>query len=419
MSQNDPNARNGGDVPDSADDVILSEETAAPGARKPAPPTTLTPHDLATPYVLDALEVDEREAFERHLAHCATCQVRVADLEEAALLLPDALVAPPADLPDAFPFLLRDVAHETLPFPTESADEGAEQGESEAVEEPARVSGDDEEAQFTPVADTTDDDAELVPSTEPETPAETAGPQVDESEEPPPAPARQTGGKRSKSKKRDLHSTPEPADSAPEELPVPQVPSRPPGRIRPGVRPQAGAQTGTATRGPARSAGLTPAVVAALALGVVALGLFLWALLLLGRVGDLEDEVSQQNEEIVTLRQQANATSYTLTPTTSGPQGASGTFFFSLPDQQGALVARGLGQAPDGWAYQIWLINDDESTPVAGPTFSVDANGEAVVPLTAEVSTFDAVAVSVEPVGGSPAPTSQVILQGRLGGAAG
>ena len=419
MSQNDPNARNGGDVPDSADDVILSEETAAPGARKPPPPTTLTPHDLATPYVLDALEVDEREAFERHLSHCATCQVRVADLEEAALLLPDALVAPPADLPDAFPFLLRDVAHETLPFPTESADEEAELGDSESAEDPAVISGDDEEVQFTPVADTSADDSESATSTELETPVEETEPQSDDVDEPLPAPARQTGGKRNKSKKRDVQSTPEPVGVTTEEPPAPQVPSRPPGRIRPGVRPQAGAQTGSATRGPARSAGLTPAVVAALALGVVALGLFLWALLLLGRVGDLEDEVSQQNEEIVTLRQQANATSYTLTPTTSGPQGASGTFFFSLPDQQGALVARGLAQAPDGWAYQIWFINDDESTPIAGPTFSVDANGEAVVPLTAEVSTFDAVAVSVEPVGGSPAPTSQVILQGRLGGAAG
>ena len=163
----------------------------------------------------------------------------------------------------------------------------------------------------------------------------------------------------------------------------------------------------------------TPAVVAALALAVVALGLFLWALLLLGRVGDLDDEISQQNQEITALRQQANATAWTLTPTSNGPPNASGTFFFSLPDQLGALVVRGLDPAPNEWAYQIWFIDDDESAPVAGPIFQVDENGEALIPLAAEPATFDGVAISLEPASGSPAPTSQVVLQGRLGGAAG
>ncbi|MCC6703237.1 MAG: anti-sigma factor [Thermomicrobiales bacterium] len=407
---NRPNGRNG-EHPDDGDDVILSEQTAAPGARAASPPTTLTPHDLATPYVLDALEIDEREAFERHLANCHACQVRVADLEEAALLLPDAMVTPPADLPDAFPYLLRDVAHETLLL---VADPLPDEGDEPEPEEPGITPGeaDEPESGFTPAEpETPDAEPELEP--EPEAVAESV--EEEAVAEPVPAEIPAPVEKRSKSKKSPKQA---PAPVAAEEIAQPVRPARPPGRIRPGVRvpPPNGAGAGG---GSARDFQLTPTTVAALALGLVALGLFLWSLLLLGRVGDLESEIDQQNEEITALRQQANATAYTLTPTTNGPAGASGTFFFSLPDQQGALVVRGLNAAPNGWAYQLWFIDDDETAPTPGPLFQVDENGEALVPLLAEVSTFDAVAISLEPAGGSPAPTSQVILQGRLGGAAG
>ncbi len=427
MSQHDDaRSRKRGSAPDSEDDVIISEETALPGMRKP-PPTTLSPHDLATPYVLDALEVDEREAFERHLINCTACQVRVADLEEAALLLPDALVTPPADLPDAFPFLLRDVAHETLPFTGDQSphDDVADREAGEIVDAVPETDG---STGFTPVPDEPEPPAEPSVSANDETPAdgdpvaETVTPEPEAIEEPvATSPARANAKQKQKQKKRETRPEPAP-EAAPESTaPEPETPlrtARPPGRIRPGVRPQP-VPTAESHAGSPREFQITPAVVAALALGLVALGLFLWALLLLGRVGDLDDELDQQNQEITSLRQQANATAYTLTPTTNGPAGASGTFFFSLPDQQGALVVRGLDAAPNGWAFQIWFIDDDESSPSSGPTFQVDENGDAVVPLTADVATFDAVAVSLEPAGGSPAPTSQVILQGRLGGAAG
>jgi hypothetical protein len=402
-----PGPANGDDA-DGADDVILSEQTAAPGSRPASPPTTITPHDLATPYVLDALDLDEREAFERHLVTCEACQARVAELEDAGVLLPDALVSPPADLPDAFPFLLRDVAHETLPLSADPflAESPVEPGSQESTTPAEEHEAD---AGFTPV----DNEAESAPSPEPVT----TGPAVDELEaeqetaDEVPAPA---DTQRSSSKKR-ARTEPE---VMPESPAYPVRPARPPGRIRPGVPPPAGLAA-DASAVPMRGLQITPAVVAALTLGVIALGLFLWALLLLGRVGDLDDEIGQQNQEIAALRQQANATAWTLIPSSSGPANASGTFFFSLPDQLGALVVRGLNPAPNEWAYQIFFIDDDESAPIAGPTFQVNENGEALVPLAADVATFDGVAISLEPAAGSPAPTSQVLLQGRLGGAAG
>jgi anti-sigma-K factor RskA len=43
-----------------------------------------TVHELTAAYVLDALEPEEREAFEDHLATCPSCQEEVADLSIAA-----------------------------------------------------------------------------------------------------------------------------------------------------------------------------------------------------------------------------------------------------------------------------------------------------------------------------------------------
>jgi anti-sigma factor RsiW len=56
-------------------------------------------HDLVAVYALDALDDDERAAFEQHLADCATCRAELAELrvvtEELAVELSE---APPARL---------------------------------------------------------------------------------------------------------------------------------------------------------------------------------------------------------------------------------------------------------------------------------------------------------------------------------
>ena len=126
----------------------------------------------------------------------------------------------------------------------------------------------------------------------------------------------------------------------------------------------------------------SPAAVAALILAIAGVGIFLWALILQGRVNDLQGEADAQATQLAQIRLQSNATAYTLSPTADGPPTGSGTFFFSLPDQRGALVARGLKSAPAGQTYQIWYLQTG-SDPVAGPTFAVTAQGDAVVPLTA------------------------------------
>ena len=57
-------------------------ELLAAGGRRHVDAETV--HELSAAYVLDALEPEEREAFEEHLASCASCQEDVADLSLAA-----------------------------------------------------------------------------------------------------------------------------------------------------------------------------------------------------------------------------------------------------------------------------------------------------------------------------------------------
>ena len=54
----------------------------------------MDPHDLTAAYALDALDVDETEAYERHLGQCEECREQLAALNETAASLAFAAVAP-------------------------------------------------------------------------------------------------------------------------------------------------------------------------------------------------------------------------------------------------------------------------------------------------------------------------------------
>lgn len=88
------------------------------------------------------------------------------------------------------------------------------------------------------------------------------------------------------------------------------------------------------------------------------------------------------------------------------------------PEQKtGVLVARNLPKVEPNRTYELWLI--DGSEPIPAGTFNTDANGTAIFEidrLTAagEPKKF---AITVEPAGGSQAPTGQILLIGDYRGA--
>ncbi len=69
-----------------------------------------------------------------------------------------------------------------------------------------------------------------------------------------------------------------------------------------------------------------------------------------------------------------------------------------------------LPALPRGRVYQAWTIAKGTTTPAPSLTFAPNADGVAVVALPADAGRLAAVAVTVEPDGGSKAPTTKPIL---------
>lgn len=76
------------------------------------------------------------------------------------------------------------------------------------------------------------------------------------------------------------------------------------------------------------------------------------------------------------------------------------------------IAARDLPPAGTGRTYQLWAIREGE--PASLGTFDTDARGRATVLLRVDSAlSFDVTAVTEEPAGGSPLPTTTPLLLGE------
>lgn len=73
------------------------------------------------------------------------------------------------------------------------------------------------------------------------------------------------------------------------------------------------------------------------------------------------------------------------------------------------LTMHGLPALPAGHVYQAWTLPKGSKTMVPSRTFVPDAHGAAIVPVGTNAAGTAAVAVSVEPEGGSKAPTTKPV----------
>ncbi len=144
-------------------------------------------------------------------------------------------------------------------------------------------------------------------------------------------------------------------------------------------------------------------------------------------VADQSTELKAETSEMATLSAEASkaraimdtltdsaAMRVTLNATPAAkplPQGRA-TY---LPDK-GTLVftANNLDPLPAAKVYELWLIPANGSAPVSAGTFHPDARGYASVVMPELPSGVQAKAfgVTIEPEGGSPAPTLPIILSG-------
>jgi anti-sigma-K factor RskA len=142
-----------------------------------------------------------------------------------------------------------------------------------------------------------------------------------------------------------------------------------------------------------------------LALGAAALlviGLFSWNMILQGEVRDLQGQVQNlqapQESRMVALE---------------GPGAAHGAQVevMILSDERAVLMAEDMPPVPKEKTFQIWIIDDD--VPQPSGLFETKEDPVATV-IDQPLSGADAVAVSVEPEGGSPEPTTDPMLTAKL-----
>lgn len=77
------------------------------------------------------------------------------------------------------------------------------------------------------------------------------------------------------------------------------------------------------------------------------------------------------------------------------------------------LTSRGLPDLPAGKVYQVWIIHGN-NPPIPEPTFTTNERGEGASDIPSFPAAGDVIAVTVEPEGGSKAPTSKPVLVSTL-----
>ncbi|MDR2322503.1 MAG: anti-sigma factor [Microbacterium sp.] len=91
------------------------------------------------------------------------------------------------------------------------------------------------------------------------------------------------------------------------------------------------------------------------------------------------------------------------------PEGGTATAHWSASMGAAVLVADGLGRLDAAKTYELWFVRG--STPVSAGVFEA-AQGVTTAQLKGAMHAGDAIAVTIEPAGGSPTgkPTSEPIL---------
>ncbi len=121
----------------------------------------------------------------------------------------------------------------------------------------------------------------------------------------------------------------------------------------------------------------------------------------------LQEEVREQQTQFASLSKIESA--IVVPPTDAGPIEASGTLF--LNGDQGTFLLAGLEPLPEDQTYQLWVAADDQPIVSAGLVPLNDGPITAfsfTPPLPADEITV--VGLSIEPAGGSPEPTGEIVL---------
>jgi anti-sigma-K factor RskA len=173
----------------------------------------------------------------------------------------------------------------------------------------------------------------------------------------------------------------------------------PPPTLRSRILDEAAAERPNVVSLPRRRWALPVAAAAAVAAGIAAVALALWAADLSQQLDEVQAEQHRANEALVALID-PNASHVEL-------EGADGVLVIDDESGEGTLVISGLERAPSEMTYEAWVVQGEQPMPAG--LFSGGGN-QTVVPLTVPVPRGAIVAVTVEPAGGVDRPRGQQII---------
>jgi anti-sigma-K factor RskA len=131
--------------------------------------------------------------------------------------------------------------------------------------------------------------------------------------------------------------------------------------------------------------------------GALLIGLFSWNALLRSELREVQDPGSG---EMQTMRLSGSGM----------PEGSSAEVV-AFPGREAVLVAEDLPELEAGEALQIWVI--DEDVPQPAGVFEPE-DGMVTVPVTRSLEGAEAIAITVEPEGGSEQPTSEPVMTAEV-----
>ena len=138
-------------------------------------------------------------------------------------------------------------------------------------------------------------------------------------------------------------------------------------------------------------------LAAAAVLALVTVGMFIWNAAL--------------QEEKQTLQGELQGRQTYALEGTGAAQGVQGEVV-RLGDERAVLVAEDLPSPPEGETYEAWILREDVPEPAG--LFEPDDAGVAAAPIEGSIEDADAVAVTVEPSGGSSSPTSAPLVTANV-----
>ena len=160
---------------------------------------------------------------------------------------------------------------------------------------------------------------------------------------------------------------------------------------------------------------LAPAA-AVIAIAVVGLGVMVVNLNV--RMGELEPGISETSPGEASVAALLGAHDLDIVTVGEAPQpsdagadrsGASARVMVSPSLGAAVFLAAGMDPAPHEHAYSLWLVHTDgQLTPVA--LFDVDPDGTVTQHVEADLSTVEALGVTVEPEQGSLQPSTEPVM---------